>query len=166
MATSTLPQPRAPPHSSLASALLTHHPQTYTFTFTPFLQRTYQHSLPDRPICKPYQTGSCPLKTQCPDRHTTLTAANPVLLHRRPRARRRRLRLPRLQALAAGLCKKGTSCEFLHEYNLRKMPECNFFVRNGYCSNGDECLYLHIDPSSRLPLSALRKGFLSAGAEV
>ncbi|KAK0748033.1 hypothetical protein B0T21DRAFT_419502, partial [Apiosordaria backusii] len=50
-----------------------------------------------------------------------------------------------------GLCKKGLTCEFLHEYNLRKMPECNFFVRNGYCSNGDECLYLHIDPSSKLP---------------
>ncbi|KAJ2893187.1 hypothetical protein MKZ38_008928 [Zalerion maritima] len=49
------------------------------------------------------------------------------------------------------LCKKGFSCEFLHEYNLRKMPECNFFVRNGYCSNGDECLYLHIDPMSKLP---------------
>jgi cleavage and polyadenylation specificity factor subunit 4 len=31
------------------------------------------------------------------------------------------------------------------------MPECNFFVRNGYCSNGDECLYLHIDPDSKLP---------------
>ncbi|EPE06193.1 mrna 3 -end-processing protein yth-1 [Ophiostoma piceae UAMH 11346] len=50
-----------------------------------------------------------------------------------------------------GLCKKGEGCEFLHEYNLRKMPECNFFLRNGYCSNGDECLYLHIDPRSKLP---------------
>jgi cleavage and polyadenylation specificity factor subunit 4 len=31
------------------------------------------------------------------------------------------------------------------------MPECNFFVRNGYCSNGEECLYLHVDPDSKLP---------------
>jgi len=23
-----------------------------------------------------------------------------------------------------GLCKKGDACEFLHEYNIRKMPEC------------------------------------------
>ena len=23
-----------------------------------------------------------------------------------------------------GLCKKGEACEFLHEYNIRKMPEC------------------------------------------
>ena len=36
-----------------------------------------------------------------------------------------------------GLCKKGdANCEFIHEYNLRKMPECSFFVRAGYCSNG------------------------------
>lgn len=32
------------------------------------------------------------------------------------------------------------------------MPECNFFVRNGYCSNGEECLYLHVDPDSKIPL--------------
>src|SRR5690554_3757148 len=31
------------------------------------------------------------------------------------------------------------------------MPECNFFVRNGYCSNGEECLYLHVDPDSKIP---------------
>jgi cleavage and polyadenylation specificity factor subunit 4 len=31
------------------------------------------------------------------------------------------------------------------------MPECNFFLRNNYCSNGEECLYLHIDPESKLP---------------
>ena len=50
-----------------------------------------------------------------------------------------------------GLCKKGAACDFLHEYNLRKMPECNFFVRHAYCQNGDECLYLHIPPGSKLP---------------
>ena len=31
------------------------------------------------------------------------------------------------------------------------MPECNSFSRNGYCLNGDDCLYLHIDPDTRLP---------------
>ena len=29
------------------------------------------------------------------------------------------------------LCKKGDQCEFLHEYNLKKMPECHFFALNG-----------------------------------
>ena len=150
MATAAL-DPGRLPTSSLATDLLTHTSPTYTFTFTPFLQRTYQHSLPaDRPICRAFLSGSCPLKSHCPDRHTspsgtTNQPGNPregggggfgslVCKH-----------------WLRGLCKKGSSCEFLHEYNLRKMPECNFFVRNGYCSNGDECLYLHIDPSSRLP---------------
>ena len=29
------------------------------------------------------------------------------------------------------LCKKGDQCEFLHEYNLKKMPECHFFSTFG-----------------------------------
>ena len=126
--------------------MLVHASPQYSFTFTPFLQKTYQHSLPaDRPICKAFAAGNCPLKSHCPERHVTSTTSSGtgkessgfgslVCKH-----------------WLRGLCKKGESCEFLHEYNLRKMPECNFFVRNGYCSNGDECLYLHIDPQSRLP---------------
>lgn len=44
------------------------------------------------------------------------------------------------------------------------MPECNFFVRNGYCSNGDECLYLHIDPDSKgPPCPHYEKGFCPLG---
>ena len=31
------------------------------------------------------------------------------------------------------LCKKGDQCEFLHEYNLKKMPECHFFATFGAC---------------------------------
>lgn len=31
------------------------------------------------------------------------------------------------------------------------MPECNFYLRYGYCANLDECLYLHIDPAKKLP---------------
>jgi cleavage and polyadenylation specificity factor subunit 4 len=118
-----------------------------TFTFTPFLQRTYQHSLPpNRPICKTYATtGTCPYKTHCLERHVSTPASHPSNSSQTP-----------FGSLVCkhwlrGLCKKGDACEFLHEYNLRKMPECNFFLRNGYCSNGDECLYLHIDPESKGP---------------
>lgn len=50
-----------------------------------------------------------------------------------------------------GLCKKGDACEFLHEYNLRRMPECSYYARTLTCSNGDDCLYLHIDPESKRP---------------
>ncbi|TPX36430.1 hypothetical protein SeMB42_g07082 [Synchytrium endobioticum] len=48
-----------------------------------------------------------------------------------------------------GLCKKGDLCEFLHEFNLKKMPECWFYQRLGECTN-PECQYLHIDPASKM----------------
>lgn len=50
-----------------------------------------------------------------------------------------------------GLCKKGNTCEFLHEYNLRGMPECTHFARSGVCPNGSECLYLHLDAAVKRP---------------
>lgn len=128
--------------SIAASTILNHTATSYNFRFSPFLRQTYQVGLsPDRPICRAFQTGNCPNGTRCPERHTTGDNQGPS---------------GGLNSLVCkhwlrGLCKKGEHCEFLHEYNLRKMPECNFFMRNGYCSNGDECLYLHIDPLSRLP---------------
>lgn len=77
-----------------------------------------------------------------------------------------------------GLCKKGDQCEFLHEYDMTKMPECYFYskfglflspvllvikgcvlydikmrlsvcVLVGECSN-KECPFLHIDPESKI----------------
>ena len=42
------------------------------------------------------------------------------------------------------LCKKGDDCEFLHEYEMSKMPVCYFFQRFGECTNKD-CQYLHVD---------------------
>jgi len=42
-----------------------------------------------------------------------------------------------------GLCKKGDMCEFLHEYDLQRMPVCYFFSKYGECSNPD-CVYRHI----------------------
>merc|ERR1719237_1986794 len=44
-----------------------------------------------------------------------------------------------------GLCKKGDGCEFLHEYDMSKMPECYFYSRFNACHN-KECPFLHIDP--------------------
>lgn len=129
--------------SQLAQQILDHKAPQYTFTFSPFLRKTYGHGLaPNRPICKSFLEGHCPLGTSCPDRHDSPSAAASTNASYNSLVCKHWLR---------ALCKKGESCEFLHEYNLRKMPECNFFVRNGYCSNGDECLYLHIDPQSKLP---------------
>ncbi|KXH64343.1 hypothetical protein CSAL01_08805 [Colletotrichum salicis] len=134
--------------------ILTHAATATSFAFTPFLRQTYRHELSsDRPQCKPFLAGHCPLGAACPDRHASSSSSNPtggpslVCKH-----------------WLRGLCKKGESCEFLHEYNLRKMPECNFFMRNGYCSNGEECLYLHIDPQSKLPpCPHYDKGFCPLG---
>ncbi|KAL7677202.1 hypothetical protein ACOME3_003442 [Neoechinorhynchus agilis] len=48
-----------------------------------------------------------------------------------------------------GLCKKGDDCEFLHEYDMSKMPECYFYSKFGQCMN-KECLFLHLDPQTKM----------------
>ena len=61
-----------------------------------------------------------------------------------------------------GLCKKGDACEFLHEYNLRRMPECWWYAKYGYCSAGDECLYAH--PKERkVECPDYKRGFCRLG---
>ncbi|NXG13853.1 CPSF4 factor, partial [Grallaria varia] len=47
-----------------------------------------------------------------------------------------------------GLCKKGDGCDFLHEYDVTKMPECYFYSKFGQCSNKD-CPFLHVDATPR-----------------
>ncbi|PKA57005.1 Cleavage and polyadenylation specificity factor CPSF30 [Apostasia shenzhenica] len=41
-----------------------------------------------------------------------------------------------------GLCMKGDSCGFLHQYDKHKMPVCRFFRNFGECREKD-CLYKH-----------------------
>ncbi|OAA73857.1 Zinc finger, CCCH-type [Cordyceps fumosorosea ARSEF 2679] len=141
--------------SGPASTVLNHSAKPYTFTFSAFLRDTYQVGLPaDRPICKAYQTGSCPNGTRCTERHVAVDASASKTSGAggaAPHHPTGGLNSLVCKHWLRGLCKKGVPCEFLHEYNLRRMPECNFFMRNGYCSNGEECLYLHVDPLSRLP---------------
>jgi len=48
-----------------------------------------------------------------------------------------------------GLCKKNDECEFLHEYDLSKMPPCHFYINFGKCSNPD-CLFLHLKNEERV----------------
>ncbi|KAA8493685.1 Cleavage and polyadenylation specificity factor subunit 4 [Porphyridium purpureum] len=43
-----------------------------------------------------------------------------------------------------GLCKKAEFCEYLHEFDMSRMPECFFFSKFGECSNA-ECQYRHVD---------------------
>ncbi|NXY80355.1 CPSF4 factor, partial [Glareola pratincola] len=46
-----------------------------------------------------------------------------------------------------GLCKKGDGCDFLHKYDVTKMPECYFYSKFGECSNKD-CPFLHADATA------------------
>ncbi|KAI1147085.1 hypothetical protein F4825DRAFT_455836 [Nemania diffusa] len=146
----------APTATDLAQQILDHRAPAYTFTFSPFLRSTYGHGYsPNRPICKDYLAGHCPAGAHCPDRHTTSPSSSSSSAATNTGGQGGGANASYNSLVCKhwlrALCKKGEGCEFLHEYNLRKMPECNFFVRNGYCSNGDECLYLHIDPLSKLP---------------
>ena len=124
METQVLPPNPSPGPHDLAQQILEHQNPSYSFSFSRFLLTSQRFGISHtRPVCKAYLQGHCPAGNACPDRHVTQSNNsnfnNLVCKH-----------------WLRGLCKKGESCEFLHEYNLRKMPECNFFVRNGYCSNG------------------------------
>lgn len=81
------------------------HPVTpaYEFSFTNFLKREYRFGLdPNRPFCKAFREGHCPLGHDCPDKHQITHSFNNLVCKHWLR----------------GLCKKGAQCEFLHEFNL------------------------------------------------
>ncbi|KAM0750548.1 hypothetical protein T439DRAFT_301456 [Meredithblackwellia eburnea MCA 4105] len=135
------------------------------FTIEPFVKNELQIKLDtDSQLCLPHlQSPPCPRGSLCPLRH-----ANPSPLNFKP--------VPPIPTTAhgrtvckhwlRGLCKKGNTCEFMHEYNLRKMPECWFFAKYGFCSNGDECMYLHVTESMRIrECPSYRKGFCRLGPE-
>ncbi|KAL0580369.1 RNA-binding component of cleavage and polyadenylation factor [Marasmius crinis-equi] len=119
----------------------------------------------DDQICRLSLTqAGCPLgPLHCPLRHTIPSAQNfqpPKQLPTHPRERERLATV--CKHWLRGLCKKGDACEFLHEYNLRRMPECWWFAKYGYCSAGDECLYAH--PKERkIECPDYNRGFCKLG---
>ncbi|KAG8903482.1 RNA-binding component of cleavage and polyadenylation factor [Tulasnella sp. 403] len=120
----------------------------------------------DEQICRSNLSPTgCPLgPLRCPLRHTTPSAANFQI---KPAQANNQLG-ERLRTVCKhwlrGLCKKGDACEFLHEYNLRRMPECYWFARFGYCASGDECLYAH--PRERKKeCPDYKRGFCKLGPE-
>ena len=48
-----------------------------------------------------------------------------------------------------GLCKKGDDCDFLHQLDRDRMPECWFFSNFGECNNKD-CIFLHLRPEDKV----------------
>lgn len=117
----------------------------------------------DDQICRLSLTPSgCPLgPLHCPLRHTT-----PSPLNFQPAKPTPLYALNRLPTVCKhwlrGLCKKGDSCEFLHEYNLRRMPECWWFAKYGFCSAGDECLYAH-PKEKKVECPDYKRGFCALG---
>eukprot|EP00483_Globobulimina_turgida_P001017 UN01019 len=97
-------------------------------------------------ICKDYiQTGKCALGDQCPHRHSR-GEKSIVCKH-----------------WLRGLCKKDDDCEFLHMYDMAKLPPCHFFSTFGKCNN-PECLFLHLrieDQVKECPWYA--RGFCNLG---
>ncbi|OAF66958.1 mRNA 3'-end-processing protein YTH1 [Intoshia linei] len=81
-------------------------------------------------ICNFYRIGQCAKGVLCPYRH--IRGDKSVVCKHWLR----------------GLCKKGDNCEFLHEYDMSKMPDCYFFTKFGMCSN-KECPFLHVDPDKK-----------------
>ena len=44
------------------------------------------------------------------------------------------------------------------------MPECNHYARSLTCPNGEECLFLHVDPATKVgPCPHYEKGFCPLG---
>ena len=132
----------------------------------PHNQSFYQltHCIDDQ-ICRLALTpAGCPLgPLHCPLRHTTPSVQNfqpPRQLPTHPRERERLSTV--CKHWLRGLCKKGDACEFLHEYNLRRMPECWWFAKYGYCSAGDECLYAH-PKERRVECPDYNRGFCKLG---
>ncbi|RMZ83499.1 hypothetical protein DV737_g1565, partial [Chaetothyriales sp. CBS 132003] len=144
----------------------------YSFSFTPFLRTHGLASLVSTvPVCPTYSsTGSCPLGRRCPNRHPTPNQSSQSSTGGNNTSSAGSHHFSRqndnyvCKHWLKGLCKKGDACDYLHEYNLRKMSECQFYNANGYCQNGDECLYVHVKEGSKLPLCEdYNKGFCEKG---
>ncbi|KAF4797482.1 Cleavage and polyadenylation specificity factor subunit 4 [Turdus rufiventris] len=62
-----------------------------------------------------------------------------------------------------GLCKRGDGCDFLHDYDATRMPECYFYSKFGECSNKD-CPFPHVDgTASTLGCPWYDRGFCRHG---
>ncbi|SPR01421.1 Cleavage and polyadenylation specificity factor subunit 4 [Plasmodiophora brassicae] len=85
-----------------------------------------------RPVCKYFLKGGCN-KTDCEFKHARGSREKSVVCKHWLR----------------GLCKKDEQCEFLHEFDMSRMPICHFWTTYGECSNPD-CPFLHLKPEDRV----------------
>lgn len=117
----------------------------------------------DAQICPDYaERLQCPRGASCPRRHV-----KPSHLNFLPPGSTA-LRDPNKRTVCKhwlrGLCKKGDQCDYLHEYDMRRIPECRFYATFGFCNSGDDCLYLHVDAAiKRRECEKYNRGFCPKG---
>ncbi|GLD92054.1 hypothetical protein PINS_up000587 [Pythium insidiosum] len=58
-----------------------------------------------------------------------------------------------------GLCMKGDNCEFLHQFDMARMPECRW----GMECQVPECPFRHVPDEERVECAFYRQGFCSHG---
>ncbi|CEM06401.1 unnamed protein product [Vitrella brassicaformis CCMP3155] len=61
-----------------------------------------------------------------------------------------------------GMCMKGDACDFLHQYDLSRMPECPTFLKTGTC-NDENCVFQHIKMEERKECVPFKYGFCKLG---
>lgn len=109
----------------------------------------------------PSSNPPCPLGNRCPFRHET---PSPLNFGQSQGGYRDHGKRTVCKHWLRGLCKKGDNCDYLHEYDLRRMPECRFFATFGYCNSGDECLYLHVEQKAKVrECENYKRGFCPKG---
>eukprot|EP00933_Yihiella_yeosuensis_P046384 TRINITY_DN4189_c0_g1_i1.p1 TRINITY_DN4189_c0_g1~~TRINITY_DN4189_c0_g1_i1.p1 ORF type:complete len:267 (+),score=25.62 TRINITY_DN4189_c0_g1_i1:89-889(+) len=60
------------------------------------------------------------------------------------------------------LCMKGDTCEYLHQYDPNRMPECFSWLRYGKCTDAN-CVFKHVSASERPECQRYRLGFCKLG---
>ncbi|PWZ03583.1 hypothetical protein BCV70DRAFT_197785 [Testicularia cyperi] len=134
------------------------------FSFEPYVKSQLGVKLDnDAQICPDFaERLACPRGASCPRRHV-----RPSQLNFLPPGSTA-LRDPNKRTVCKhwlrGLCKKGEQCDYLHEYDMRRIPECRFYATFGFCNSGDDCLYLHVDKSiKRRECERYNRGFCPKG---
>ncbi|OQS53906.1 CPSF4 [Ecytonucleospora hepatopenaei] len=113
------------------------------FSFDEYLSKNLKLSETAPVYCEKFQTGQC--WGNCNLIHTKLSSAV-VCKH-----------------WLRGMCKKNEKCDYLHEYIIKKLPECFFFNVYGVCNN-NECMFLHVRPDSAAKICVwYNKGFCKSG---
>ncbi|RFU32742.1 hypothetical protein B7463_g3624, partial [Scytalidium lignicola] len=144
-----------PSPKDLSRQILAHKAPEYNFAFSPFLFQTYRHGVsPNRPVCKAFLQGHCPLGPACPDKHTSANTNSNfnnlvyecLYLHIDPNSK-----LPPCPHYEKGFCPLGPRCSKKH---VRKAI-CEFYLA-GFCPDGKNCKKAHPRWPTDLPKPTVR----------